>query len=148
MIEENAQVVAAEGEFVWVETRRQSTCGGCAANKGCGTSALAKVLGNKLTRVRALNQGVAQVGDQVVIGIDEQALVRGSLAIYLMPLAGLLLGAVVGALLSTRLLVAGEGLTIGLGVIGLLLGLVWVRGFTHRIHNDSRYQPVVIRRFS
>ena len=148
MIEETAQVVAAEGEFVWVETQRQNTCGGCAANKGCGTSALAKVLGNKLTRVRALNRGVAQVGDQVVIGIDEQALVRGSLAIYMVPLAGLLLGAVVGALMSTRLLVAGEGLTIGLGVVGLLLGLGWVRGFTGRIHNDSRYQPVVIRRFS
>ena len=65
-----------------------------------------------------------------------------------MPLAGLLLGAVVGALMSTRLLVTGEGLTIGLGIAGLLLGLAWVRGFTRRIHNDSRYQPVVIRRFT
>ena len=148
MIEETAHVVAADGEFVWVETRRQSTCGSCAAKQGCGTSALAKVLGNRLARVRAINHGVAQVGDQVVIGIDEQALVRGSLAIYLVPLAGLLLGAVVGALMSTRLLVTGEGLTIGLGIAGLLLGLAWVRGFTRRIHNDSRYQPVVIRRFS
>ena len=148
MIEETAHVVAADGEFVWVETRRQSTCGSCAAKQGCGTSALAKVLGNRLARVRAINHGVAQVGDQVVIGIDEQALVRGSLAIYLVPLAGLLLGAVVGALMSTRLLVMGEGLTIGLGIAGLLLGLAWVRGFTRRIHNDSRYQPVVIRRFT
>lgn len=148
MIEETAHVVAADGEFVWVETRRQSTCGSCAAKQGCGTSALAKVLGNRLARVRAINHGVAQVGDQVVIGIDEQALVRGSLAIYLVPLAGLLLGAVVGALMSTRLLVTGEGLTIGLGIAGLLLGLAWVRGFTRRIHNDSRYQPVVIRRFT
>ena len=52
MIEESAQVVAVEGasgEYVWVETQRQSTCGGCAANQACGTATLAKVLGTRPT---------------------------------------------------------------------------------------------------
>lgn len=146
MIEETAQVVATEGEFVWVETQRQSTCGGCAARQGCGTATLAKVLGNRRTRVRAINRDGAQVGDRVVVGIDETALIRGSLAVYAVPLLGLLAGAVLGGLLSERLLVDGEALTLGLGIAGLSGGLVWLRGFTRRIRSDRRYQPVVLRR--
>lgn len=146
MIEETAQVVATEGEFVWVETQRQSTCGGCAANQACGTATLAKVLGTRRTRVRAINSQGAQVGERVVVGIDEAALIRGSLAVYAVPLLGLLIGAVLGGLLSERLLISGESLTLGLGIAGLLGGLVWLRGFTRRIRSDSRYQPVVLRR--
>ncbi|MDV3238395.1 MAG: SoxR reducing system RseC family protein [Gammaproteobacteria bacterium] len=148
MIEETARVVAAEGEFVWVETQRQSTCGGCAARQGCGTATLAKVLGRRRTRVRALNRDAARVGDRVVVGIDEQALVRGSLAVYAVPLLGLLAGGVLGALVQTRLQLAGEALTLIAGVAGLIAGLLWVKGFTRRIRGDSRYQPVVLRRLA
>ncbi len=146
MIEESAQVVAAEGEFVWVETQRQSTCGGCAANKGCGTATLAKVLGQKRTRVRALNRNGAQVGDQVIVGVEEAALLRGSLAVYAVPLLTLLAGSIIGSLLGQQWSLEGEALSLGLGGVGLLGGFVWVKGFTRRIRNDSRYQPVVLRR--
>jgi len=146
MIEESARVIAAEGEFVWVETQRQSTCGGCAANQACGTATLAKVLGNRRTRVRALNHDGAQVGDTVVIGLDETALIRGSLAVYAMPLLAMFTGGIVGALLSERWAVGGEALTLGLGVAGLIAGLLWLKSFSRRIRDDSRYQPVVLRR--
>lgn len=148
MIEETAHVVAAEGEFVWVETQRQSACGSCAARQGCGTATLAKVLGQRRTRVRALNRDAARVGDRVLIGIDEQALVRGSLAVYALPLLGLLAGGILGAQLQARLQLPGEALTLVAGVAGLIAGLLWVRGFTRRIHNDRRYQPVVLRRLA
>lgn len=158
MIEESAHIVAMEGEFVWVETQRQSTCGGCAANQACGTATLAKVLGNRRTRVRALNPdwnpnwnrdgapiGLG-VGDTVVIGLDETALIRGSLAVYAIPLLALFAGGIVGALLSERWAVDGEALTLGLGVAGLVGGLLWLKGFSRRIRDDRRYQPVVLRR--
>ena len=50
MIAENAQVVGFEGNDIWVETQRKTACGQCAANKGCGTAVLSKVLGNKRSR--------------------------------------------------------------------------------------------------
>ena len=150
MIEESARVVATEGEFVWVETQRQSTCGGCAANQACGTATLAKVLGTRRTRVRALNPAwnhdAAQVGDTVVIGLDEAALIRGSLAVYAMPLLSLFAGGLIGALLSERWAVSGEALTLGMGIAGLIGGLLWLKGFSQRIRDDRRYQPVVLRR--
>ena len=89
MIEENGQVVEVQGEFAWVEHERTSTCGSCSVRKGCGTSAIARVLGQRRVRLRVLNRINAAVGDQVVVGIAEQGLLRGSLAVYAMPLLGL-----------------------------------------------------------
>ncbi len=150
MIEEHAQVVALDqNNEVWVETQRRSACGQCAANKGCGTATLAKVLGNKRSQVRALNPKSTQVsvGDEVIIGINEQALVRGSLAVYAVPLLTLFVFGFLGQLLSVQLLMTNQDiLPIVLGLIGLLLGFAWVRRFTRVIIDDDRYQPVLIRR--
>jgi len=149
MIEEHAQVVALENSDVWVETQRRTACGQCAANKGCGTATLARVLGNKRSRVRTLNPQATQVavGDEVIIGINEQALVRGSLAVYTVPLLLLFVFGFLGQLLTVQLLIVNpDVLPIVLGLSGLLLGFVWVRRFTQGIANDVRYQPVLLRR--
>ena len=148
MIEEHAQVVELNAEGVWVETQRRTACGQCAANKGCGTATLAKVLGNKRSRVRALNPKATSVavGDEVIIGINEQALVRGSLAVYTAPLLAMFVFGLLGQVLATQLLFeSSEFFTIVFSVFGLLLGFVWVRRFTHRIAADARYQPVLLR---
>lgn len=137
------------GGDVWVETRRQSTCSGCAAEKGCGTAALSRVLGQRRTRVRVLAAMPLQVGDQVVIGIAERALVRGSLAVYATPVALLLLGAVLGeAGAGSGLWDSAELGSLVLGLGGLAAGLVWLKHFTRRIQNDHNYQPVVLRRLA
>jgi len=150
MIEEHAQVVALDQNHdVWVETQRRSACGQCAANKGCGTATLAKVLGNKRSRVRALNpQATAvMVGDEVIIGINEQALVRGSLAVYTVPLLSLFVFGFLGQLLTDQLLMTNQDiLPIVSGLMGLLLGFLWVRRFTRLIADNDRYQPVLLRR--
>jgi sigma-E factor negative regulatory protein RseC len=148
MIEEHAQVVALNADGVWVETQRRTACGQCAANKGCGTATLAKVLGNKRSRVRALNPKATSVavGDEVIIGIDEQALVRGSLAVYTLPLLTMFVFGLLGQVLGTQLLLESlEPVTIGFSVFGLILGFVWVRFFTRRIASDERYQPILLR---
>jgi sigma-E factor negative regulatory protein RseC len=147
MIEERAEVVACEGRFAWVQTQRASTCGSCAANKGCGTATLARVLGQRRTRVRVLNDARAVAGEQVVIGLSEQALVRGALAVYLVPLLGLLGGALFGAHLAERLLVQeADLLSILFGGLGLAIGIGWLRHHARRIREDARYQPVILRR--
>lgn len=150
MIEERGYVVALdERNQVWVETQRRSACGQCAANKGCGTATLAKVLGNKRSRVRALNPKTTSVavGDEVIIGINEQALVRGSLAVYTVPLVTLFVFGFLGQLLSAHLLMTNQDiLPIVLGLSGLLLGFAWVRLFTRDIEDDDKYQPVLLRR--
>ncbi|MEA3243134.1 MAG: SoxR reducing system RseC family protein [Pseudomonadota bacterium] len=147
MLEEIAQVVRINGNEVWVETQRRSSCSSCSAEKGCGTATLSKVLGNRRNVVRVLSAMPLRVGDQVVIGIREQALVRGSLAVYAVPILLLLLGGLIGELGAEQFIWENaEFASVTLGISGLIAGLVWLKRFTRRIRNDPNFQPVVLRR--
>jgi sigma-E factor negative regulatory protein RseC len=147
MIEEDGQVVTVEEEgWAWVETRRPSACGACAAGQGCGTSLLAGVLGRRKAPVRVINRIGAVAGDRVVIGISESSLVRGSLAIYAVPLLGLFAGALFGQLLSGGYTEYADLAPLLGGSAGFAAGLVWLRRFSRVTGRDDRYQPVLLRR--
>ncbi len=149
MIEETAHVVVAGAAGVWVETQRQSACGHCSARKGCGTAVLGKVLGQKRSRVQVANPDDTplRVGDEVIIGIDESALVRGSMAIYLVPLLSFFLFGLLGQVVAQQLFLdriegmESEGLSILFSLAGLFAGFVWARRY---VHGDRRYQPVIL----
>jgi sigma-E factor negative regulatory protein RseC len=146
MIEESGRVVAVEGDFAWIESEHTSACSGCAVRKGCGTSAIAKVFGQRRIRLQVLNRIHARVGDTVVVGISESGLVRGSLAVYAAPLAGLFAGALAGYFAGKQLLASGSDLmAIGGALAGFSAALFWLRRFSRTTAKDDAYQPVVLR---
>ena len=146
MIEEQGRVIDVHDGYVWVETQRRSSCDKCSANAGCGTSVLSRVLGQRRTRVRALDPLGAKAGDDVVIGIEDAMLLRSSLAAYLVPLLGLLLGAVCGGTLASTLGIPNEAGSILCALAGMAAGIVWLAYHSRRTAHDRRYQPVVLRR--
>jgi len=143
VIEETGRVVQVSGDSAWVETERTSTCAGCVAKSGCGTAILSRVMGVRRNRVRALNPVHACTGDRVVIGLQEDALVRGSLAMYLIPLMGLLVGAILGQFSGGT-----ESLSILFAALGFGGGLAWLHWFGRHIRADQHYQAMVLRRVS
>jgi len=146
MIEETGQVVDVQDAFAWIESEHTSTCGACNVRKGCGTAVLAKVLGQRRVHLRVLNRINARVGDTVVIGISESGLVRGSLAVYAVPLAGLFAGAIAGDVLGQHYFPGGaDPLAIAGALAGLAAGLFWLKRFSRRTENDAAYQPVILR---
>lgn len=146
MIEESGRVVAVKGDFAWIESERASACSGCAVRKGCGTSAIAKMFGQHRMQLQVLNRIHARVGDTVVVGISESGLVRGSLAVYAAPLAGLFAGALAGHFAGKQLLASGsELLAIGGALAGFFTALFWLRRFSRNTAKDVVYQPVVLR---
>jgi len=147
VIEETARVVAQEGAFARVETERTSTCGSCAARSACGTSAIAKAFGARRTSFKVLNPVGARIGEQVVIGLEESALTRSSFVFYIVPLLALFLFAALGQEVAARLnLNLTEPASIVGGLLGLLIGLGWVRRYASRVSNDKRRQAVILRR--
>ena len=78
MIEERALVVQVGEGVAWVETRRQTTCGACSVNKTCGMATLATIMGKRRSRLRVLTSVPLAVGEEVLIGIRERALVGGA----------------------------------------------------------------------
>lgn len=150
MLEEFATVVRTEGAMAWVQTSRSGACGSCSARAGCGTGALGKVLGRRVAQVRVINTIQAEVGERVVIGLHEGALVQGSLAVYIVPILALFLAGAFGKLLAAHLGMpeSAEAISIATGLLGLGGGFLWLRNFAGRIRSDEQYQPVMVRRLA
>lgn len=143
MITETGRVLAVEGDWAWVECRRQAECARCAEGRGCGGGVLGKLLGDRLHKIRAATGAVAvEPGDQVLIGLGEDAVMRAAAAVYLVPLLFALAAGVVAATLA-----GGSDLAALAGAVaGLVLGLGWARDYSRRHAADSALQPVILRR--
>lgn len=140
MIVENAKIVEIAESHVVVETIQQSTCGGCSARKGCGNGVLADYLSSSSyfkISTEKFDSGAYQLGDELEIGIDELALVRASLWLYLVPLIGLMTGAYVGHLSS-------QLASIVMAVIGLLVGGYLSSLHAKRVRHDPKYVPSIV----
>ena len=146
MIEEQAQVVEIKGDVLILQAQTQSACGSCAANKGCGTSLLSKVVGRKFTRFQADNSINANIGDTVVVGIPEDALLKGSMVMYIIPILGML----VFALLADYFLVVAmqnRDLMIAVtAIMGLVSGSLISKWYFASRSRAHLFAPVVLRK--
>lgn len=146
MIEERGRVIAVESGAVQVETLRRSTCSECSASAGCGQGLLERLGASRgRGRVRALTlPNLASLkltpGDEVVLGVDEDLLLKSALLFYLSPLVGLFALALLAARLDL-----GEPLIIVAGLAGFLLGWLLVRRSVRRHVDDPAMHPVVLR---
>jgi sigma-E factor negative regulatory protein RseC len=146
MIEEQVQVIAVAGNQIVLQGETQSACGSCSANKGCGTSVLAKVVGRKFTRFQVDNHINAEVGDTVVVGFPEDALLKGSLVMYVVPILGMLLLAL---LADYYLLATADSRDLFIsanGILGLVIGSLAARWFFQQQSNAKTFTPVVLRK--
>ncbi len=151
MIEEQAQVIEVKGNKLLLQAQTQSACGSCAANKGCGTSLLSKVVGRKFTHFQAENNINAIVGDTVVVGIPEDALLKGSVAMYITPIASMLFFALLSDFLLSGLVLIesmqSRDLVIAASAIfGLVFGSLIARWYFQRQSNIQHFSPVVLRK--
>ena len=145
MIEESGCVIAVENDMALIEIQRKSVCSACSMNKGCGTGVLSKVVGNKRFRLTAHNSVNANVGDEVVVGIEDNMLVKSSFAVYIIPLLLLFVGAWCGqGVAGIFAIQASEGVSILFGMLGLAIGFIWLRHFSQKISKDDRYRPVLL----
>lgn len=146
MIEETGRVVDVCDRYAWIVTEPRTGCNSCSVRGGCGTRVLAKVLGRRTAPLRVINTIGVAAGDRVMIGISESGLVRGSLAVYCVPLAGLFAGAVVSHYLFAGIASAPADLaSIPGAAAGFAAGLAWLRSFSRKSAQDARYQPVLLR---
>lgn len=146
MIEETGIVVAARGDLAEVQCERRSTCGSCGANGACGTSLLDRHLGRRPLLLTVHNPVGARAGDEVVVGVPEEALLSASFAAYLVPLLALFAGALAGAGVEDLGAGASGLLQVAGGFAGLAVGLAWLARFSRARGADPRYRAVILRR--
>ncbi|HYN53462.1 MAG TPA: SoxR reducing system RseC family protein, partial [Methylotenera sp.] len=98
MIEEYAVITGKADALATLELERRTACGICGQKRGCGNAAWGKLLGHKKQAFTAENRINANVGDGVVVGIDEHAVLSAVFYLYVVPLVGLILGTVLAEL--------------------------------------------------
>jgi len=144
MIEELAVVVKIENHQVWVESGPNSACGGCQQKASCTTNAIGSVLKKKSVPVDSDIQ--LKTGDEVMVAIDENLLLRASLLLYLLPLIALFTGAGIADWLladntgNADLWIAGSAL------LSLLLSLWLINKAQSLLILGYYARPVVVRK--
>lgn len=146
MIEQQARVISVQGDELVLEADTQTACGSCEVKSGCGTSVLSKWLGRKFTHFNAQNTVNACVGDEVIVGLAESALLTGSVVIYLWPL----LGMIFFALAADQLFSAEQAARDLLISLIAFVGAAAVFGVCHRYlstaSSQQKLNPVVLRK--
>lgn len=147
MLTEEGRVVAIETDALWVETIRQSTCGSCSANKGCGHSLLNKISDGKRSYIRVLPGGQIldgyKIDDRIRFSIPEEVILRGSFIAYLLPVM-CMMAAAFGAV---ALFEGNEDALAAVGaIVGLLAGFILVRWHAVTHQGDPDFQPVLLQK--
>ena len=139
MLETRAIVVQKDSQFTLVEA---SGAGGCSVceGKGCGSSKVGQLFCSKPRQFKVENHVNAEVGDEVIVSIVEGTVLRGISLFYLLPLALMFAGAVLGGGW-----IAGEQRD-GYATLGALSGLLIGFLLAKRIFsNKSNHQPFIAR---
>lgn len=142
MIEEHGSVAASGPGYARVMTRRRASCARCSVAQGCGRAALAQWFGTTIPVEVRDPLGVSP-GERVIVGLDEQALLRASLAVYGVPLGAMLMLA-----LAAELLIGNELLTVAAAAAGFAAGFVQARLWAYRPDQARQLRPVILRRAS
>jgi len=100
-----------------VVTDRRSGCGGCSPSKGCHSCLAAA----DKAEFEVRNPAGARNGDVVVIHQSTGALYTGAVLLYLLPIATMLIGALVGSTSANQSVVPIAG-----GIAGLVAGFLAV----------------------
>ncbi|TRW91498.1 SoxR reducing system RseC family protein [Candidatus Methylobacter oryzae] len=143
MIEELAVVVKIENHQVWVESGQSSACGACMQKASCSTDAIGSVLKKKPVPVDSDIQ--LKSGDQVMVAIDENLLLRASVLLYLAPLIASFGGAGLAGwwfagTANAELWIAGSA------VLSLLVSLWLINKVQNLLILNYYARPVVVRK--
>lgn len=147
MIEERAKVSRVGTKICWVRPLGAESCARCVAGRGCGGGALTRLTGANRPEIAVALSGssfIPSVGETVIIGIEEGALLRAALLAYGMPLLALL--ALAG--FAQRVLGVDERWVALAGIVGMLLALLmagrWLRDADAGVQGKMR--PQLLRR--
>lgn len=146
MIEERAVILSLETShdntdtIATLEIERKTACGLCGQTRSCGNALWGKLFAHKSAAFKANNRINAKIGQSVIVGINEQALLKSALLLYLLPLVTTL----IASILTMKWLGNNESAIFG-ALIGLGLGLLWVKGYTASSRYFMLQQPEILR---
>lgn len=151
MIEQTAKVVSIKQGYAWVLPAGAKDCGSCASVKNgraggsCSSAGLFTFFRPTAEKVYVSNPLHAKPGDEVVIGMQGNALLLYSVFAYLLPLLSMIAFALLGKELFTLLNLHADAGAILAGICGLFSGLRIAAWQASRVARSEDNQPVILR---
>ena len=141
VVEGVARVVALEAGLAWLEPEPTTSCGQCATSALCGVGRVASPAAKRrFALVIALDLAV---GERVIVGVEERALLKASGLAYGLPLLLAL-----GAGTIAQWAAGSDGITMTATFGGLGLGLAGARSAARRMTERGQLAPRLMRRLS
>jgi len=140
VLNEEGTVKRTRGNRAWVVTKRSTMCESCSSHGAC------KVLGGgKEMEVEAINIINAKVGDQVLLTLQEQSLVKLSFLVYMFPILALITGAALGQQLAPKLNMDSELSSFMGGALFFGLAFLLVKRKDRRLGHTGETIPKITR---
>lgn len=142
MLETRAIVVHVQGNEALVEAKGGGGCGNCDSEKGCGSGKLSQMFCSKPRQFKVHNEADARVGDEVQITLPDGVLLRSSIIMYVMPLALLLSGGMLGSHWASDTTSRDIYASIG-SLLGLIGGFLLARWISKRQLVAAVARPII-----
>jgi sigma-E factor negative regulatory protein RseC len=144
MIEEQGVVIDVKGGKAFIKAEKGTSCESCVARETChGTISANEVI------IEAENPVNAKFGDRVVVMVGTATLLKASFILYMGPIAGLILGVVLGQILVKQftLSINPDLLSGTLGALFLIITFFGIRMYGKQLEKKEGFRPVVVRIF-
>lgn len=140
-MDEIGVVVKISGDTAWVKLETGENCSACGSRNHC-----AQDDSSPQRIVEAMDPLKVQIGQQVQIRVEGSDIIKASLLMFAVPLAFLVLGALLGKFWGSRY--AGThsdtwALLTGLFCLGS--ALLGIRVFSHRMKKNKSFFPYITR---
>jgi sigma-E factor negative regulatory protein RseC len=137
---EEGMVKRTMGSKAWVVTVRSEMCESCSSHGACHVLG-----GGKEMEVEALNLVQARPGDQVLLTLEDQSLVKLSFLVYLFPILALIAGAALGQKVAPILGTNPELTAFGLASLCFGLAFVLIRIKDKKLEQTGAVIPKIAR---
>ncbi len=135
-MEENGKVIEVLANEVKVEVMPSAICSHCGSADTCGS------LGSKTKVVLAKNLIGAKVGDIVKLELKEKARATSILLVFGLPISLLLVGIIIGEVIS------GDKLAAILGGAGLVIAFIIVKMIDRLVGRKENFLPTIVEKIS
>lgn len=146
MIEEIATVHSVDIDSVRVVTTKSSACHQCNEADSCSTSILSQFFGNKEIELQLTFKQPLNIGDKVLLGIEENVFLRLTLLIYLLPLCCLFVFSMFGSGLAVYLSIDNEVPILVSALIGFFGCYFAIKYHIKHHYNPEKINPVILRK--
>jgi len=121
-----------------VVAEKKNACSSCGASHSCHSS-----LSSSKIVTKVLNTANAREGDLVSINLSSGTELKNAALTYLVPIAGLMAGAIIGAGLNVELGINETSAAIPFSFVGLCLGFCITLFISRLMSDNKRNAPII-----